>query len=105
MRRPPCSRAWSKSTTWTTAASKRPITIKDLLTHSAGINYGQGPDFGPFYMPKGLGEAAGFGWYFADKDEPICTTMERLGTLPFEAQPGDRYVYGYNTDVLGLHRL
>ena len=27
--------------------------------------------------------------------------MERLGTLPFEAQPGERYVYGYNTDVLG----
>ena len=51
--------------------------------------------------PKGLGPAAGFGWYFADKDEPICTTMERLGTLPFEAQPGERYVYGYNTDILG----
>ena len=27
--------------------------------------------------------------------------MERLGTLPFESQPGERYVYGYNTDVLG----
>jgi len=89
------------STTWTTTAAKRPITIRDLLTHTAGINYGQGPDFGPYYMPKGLGEAAGFGWYFADKDEPICTTMERLGTLPFQTQPGEAYVYGYNTDVLG----
>ena len=27
--------------------------------------------------------------------------MERLGTLPFVAQPGDRFVYGYNTDILG----
>ena len=27
--------------------------------------------------------------------------MERLGTLPFVAQPGDAWVYGYNTDVLG----
>jgi len=89
------------STTWTTVAAKRPILIKDLLTHTAGINYGQGPDFGPIYMPKGLGEAAGFGWYFADKDEPICTTMERLGTLPFQSQPGEAYVYGYNTDILG----
>ena len=87
--------------TWTTVAAKRPITIRDLLTHTAGINYGQGPDFGPYYMPKGLGEAAGFGWYFADKDEPICTSMERLGTLPFQTQPGEAYVYGYNTDVLG----
>ena len=83
------------------AAAKRPILIKDLLTHTAGISYGQNADFALLYEPKGLGPAAGFGWYFADKDEPICTTMERLGTLPFEAQPGDRFVYGYNTDVLG----
>src|SRR6187455_504576 len=89
------------SSTWTTVAAKRPITIKDLLTHTAGINYGQQPEFAPLYEPKGLGPAAGFGWYFADKDEPICTTMERLGTLPFESQPGERYVYGYNTDILG----
>jgi CubicO group peptidase (beta-lactamase class C family) len=26
--------------------------------------------------------------------------MDRLGTLPFMAQPGEMYVYGYNTDVL-----
>jgi CubicO group peptidase (beta-lactamase class C family) len=90
-----------QSTTWTSAVAKRPITIRDLLTHTAGINYGQQPEFNSLYEPKGLGLAAGIGWYFADKDEPICTTMERLGTLPFEAQPGERYVYGYNTDVLG----
>ena len=28
-------------------------------------------------------------------------TMERLATLPFVSHPGERYVYGYNTDVLG----
>ena len=31
----------------------------------------------------------------------MCDTMERLGTLPFVAQPGESYVYGYNTDILG----
>src|SRR6185295_20223935 len=56
---------------------------------------------GPLYSPKGLGPAAGFGWYTADKDEPVCETMERLATLPFVAQPGDAWVYGYNTDILG----
>jgi CubicO group peptidase (beta-lactamase class C family) len=85
----------------TTVPAKRPITIRDLLTHTAGINYGQEPEFAALYEPKGLGPAAGIGWYFADKEEPICTTMERLGTLPFKAQPGEQYVYGYNTDVLG----
>src|SRR6266699_1687919 len=48
-----------------------------------------------------LKPASGWGWYTADKDEPICTTIERLATLPFVAQPGERWVYGYNTDILG----
>jgi CubicO group peptidase (beta-lactamase class C family) len=84
-----------------TQPAKRAITIRDLLTHTAGISYGQPPAFAARYEPKGLGPAAGFGWYFADKQEPICTSMEVLGTLPFAAQPGEQYVYGYNTDVLG----
>jgi len=85
----------------TIVPAKRPITIRDLLTHTAGISYGTNPSVAAQYEPKGLGPAAGYGWYTADKDEPICTTMERLGTLPFVAQPGEAWVYGYNTDVLG----
>ncbi len=84
-----------------TVPAKRPITIRDLLTHTAGISYGTGRAEAPLYEPTGLGPAAGFGWYTADKDEPICDTMERLGSLPFTAQPGESYVYGYNTDILG----
>jgi CubicO group peptidase (beta-lactamase class C family) len=81
--------------------ARRAITIKDLLTHTAGISYGTDAAVAALYEAKGLGPAAGFGWYTADKDEPVCTTMERLGTLPFVAQPGEAYVYGYNTDILG----
>src|SRR6266567_2316054 len=79
----------------------RAITIKDLLTHTAGISYGTDGLIAPLYAAKGLGPAAGWGWYTADRDEPICTTMERLATLPFTAQPGEKWVYGYNTDILG----
>lgn len=82
-------------------AARRPITIAQLLTHTAGISYGREPHIAPLYEAKGLGPAAGNGWYTADKEEPICETMERLGTLPFVAQPGEAYVYGYNTDILG----
>jgi CubicO group peptidase (beta-lactamase class C family) len=85
----------------TIVPAKRPITIRDLLTHTAGISYGTEPQVAAQYEPKGLGPAAGLGWYTADKSEPICDTMERLGTLPFVAQPGEAWVYGYNTDVLG----
>src|SRR4051812_47066211 len=84
-----------------TVPARRAITITDLLTHTAGISYGTDPQVAPLYAAKGLGPAAGNGWYTADKDEPICETMERLGTLPFVAQPGTAFVYGYNTDILG----
>jgi CubicO group peptidase (beta-lactamase class C family) len=81
--------------------AKRPVTIRDLLTHTAGISYGTGRAVAAEYEKKGLGPAAGYGWYTADKDEPICDTIERLATLPFVAQPGEAWVYGYNTDILG----
>jgi CubicO group peptidase (beta-lactamase class C family) len=81
--------------------ARRAITIRDLLTHSAGISYGTEARVAPLYEAKGLGPAAGFGWYTADKDESVCATMERLATVPFVAHPGDAWVYGYNTDILG----
>lgn len=81
--------------------ANRPITIRDLLTHTAGISYGTEASVRDLYQAQGLGPAAGAGWYTADKDETVCETMERLGTLPFVAQPGEAWVYGYNTDVLG----
>jgi len=81
--------------------AQRAITIKDLLTHTAGISYGTESYVAERYRAKGLGPAAGNGWYTADKTVPVCATMDTLGTLPFVAQPGERFVYGYNTDVLG----
>ena len=85
----------------TIVPARRAITIQDLLTHTAGISYGTDKQVASIYEAKGLGPAAGNGWYTADKDEPICETMERLGSLPFVAQPGEAFVYGYNTDILG----
>ena len=65
----------------TQVPAKRAITIRDLLTHTAGISYGTEPAVAALYAAKGLGPSAGFGWYTADKDETVCATMERLGTL------------------------
>lgn len=85
----------------TIVPAKRSITIQDLLTHTSGISYGTDSLVASQYSAKSLGPAAGFGWYTADKTEPVCETMERLATLPFVSQPGEAFVYGYSTDVLG----
>ena len=75
--------------------AKRTITIRDLLTHSAGISYGDGP-------AKDLYKAAGLqGWFLADRTEPVGFYMKKLASLPFDAQPGEKWVYGYNADILG----
>ncbi len=80
---------------------RRAITIRQLLTHTAGISYGTESLVQDQYAAEGLGPAAGYGWYFADKQEPICASIDRLSHLPLVEQPGGRFTYGYNTDILG----
>lgn len=76
--------------------AKRPITIRDLLTHTAGIGYGGGPAIEEW-------KKAGMqGWYFADRNEPIAETIKRMAALPMDSQPGTKWVYGYSTDILGV---
>ncbi|HEV2764059.1 MAG TPA: serine hydrolase domain-containing protein [Pyrinomonadaceae bacterium] len=76
--------------------AKRRITVRDLLTHTAGVGYGGG-------VARDRWEAAKItGWYFADRDEPVGATVARMAQLPFDAHPGERFVYGYSTDILGV---
>ncbi|MEX2583879.1 MAG: serine hydrolase domain-containing protein [Gemmatimonadota bacterium] len=75
--------------------ARRPITVRDLLTHTSGLDYGSGPAADRW-------EAAGIqGWYFADRDEPIGETVRRMAALPLAGHPGESWIYGYSTDVLG----
>ena len=80
---------------YTVVPADRPIVIRDLLTHTAGISYGTG-------LASERWEEAGItGWYFANRDEPVGATVARIAKLPMNAQPGTQWVYGYNTDILG----
>ena len=76
--------------------AERHVTIRDLLTHTSGYGYGEG-------VAADLWNEAGIqGWYFADRDEPIAATIAKLAELPADANPGERWIYGYNTDILGV---
>ena len=82
-------------TPYAVVPAKREITIHDLLTHTAGIGYTGG-------VAADLYKAANiFGWYHEDKNDPIGSVIERLATLPFQAQPGERFINGFSTDTLG----
>ncbi len=82
-------------TKFTTVKAKRPIQIRDLLTHTAGLTYGTGPA-AALYKEAKLDT-----WYFANKDATIGDEIKQLAALPLNGQPGDVYQYGYSTDVLG----
>ena len=84
-------------TTYSTIPATREITIKDLLTHTSGLDYAQ------------IGSKEGSAIYAKNKltvgigvtDESLLSAMTRLGTLPLMHQPGAKWTYGLNNDLLG----
>ncbi|HEX8024356.1 serine hydrolase domain-containing protein [Mucilaginibacter sp.] len=86
-----------KDSTYTTVPAKREITIRDLLTHTSGIEYAQigSPKMKAIYAKAGI--PAGF---VADKIL-LADAINKLGKLPLLHQPGERWTYGMNIDVLG----
>jgi CubicO group peptidase (beta-lactamase class C family) len=86
-----------KDTTFATIPANREITIRDLLTHTSGIDYaGIGSmNFRAIYAKSGI--PAGFG---SDKIL-LGDKIKALGKLPLAHQPGGNFTYGLNVDVLG----
>ena len=80
---------------YATEPVKRPIQIRDLLTHMAGLTYGTG------LAAEDYKAANLVGWNFTQKDETIGEAINRLAKLPLHGQPGEVYQYGFSTDVLG----
>jgi len=84
-------------TTYTTVPAKRNITIRDLLTHTSGIDYAAigSKNMQAIYakadMPSGLGKS----------NASLLDVMKKLGTLPLVHQPGEKFTYGLNSDLLG----
>jgi len=84
-------------TTYTTKPAKREITVRDLLSQTSGIGYAQigSPQANAIYYKNGINGGIG---------TPYSTLKEiipRLAKLPLFNNPGEAYLYGLNTDVLG----
>lgn len=84
-------------TTYTTVAATREVTIKDLLTHTSGIGYAQigSREANAIYAKHNI--TAGL----AVTDRSLLDAMTELGKLPLMHQPGQKWTYGLNTDLLG----
>lgn len=86
-----------KDTTWTTVPARRAVSIRDLFTHTSGIDYsGIGsPVMRAIYAKAGISGA------FGSNTDIIGDEMKDLGKLPLAHQPGERWTYGLNVDVIG----
>jgi CubicO group peptidase (beta-lactamase class C family) len=71
--------------------AERPITVKHLLTHTAGLTYGWGNDNVSELYRKAK---------FFDVGS-LKEFIDRATKLPLVANPGDKYEYSIATDVLG----
>ncbi|MSP03361.1 MAG: class A beta-lactamase-related serine hydrolase, partial [Acetobacteraceae bacterium] len=73
---------------------KRPMTVQDLLRHTAGLVYAPPIGMGPvslLYRDSNM----------SNRDETLAQMVTKLSMLPLEHQPGEVWEYSMATDVLG----
>jgi CubicO group peptidase (beta-lactamase class C family) len=83
-------------TTYVARPASREITIRHLLTHTSGIGYPfidseVAPIYHKYNIPDG----------FLITNEVLNHAIPTLGKLPLLHDPGEKYTYGLNCDVLG----
>ena len=86
-----------QDSSYTTIPAKRQITIHDLFTHTSGLGYPAigSPEANAIYAKANITGGVGV------KNQQLSDAMDRLGHLPLLFQPGEKWMYGLNTDVLG----
>jgi CubicO group peptidase (beta-lactamase class C family) len=75
--------------------AQRPITIHHLLTHSSGLTYPWDQKVGAKYHELGITHG------LIQDPDTIADSVKNLSKVPLLHQPGERFTYGLNTDVLG----
>ncbi|HUO64701.1 MAG TPA: serine hydrolase domain-containing protein [Terriglobales bacterium] len=82
--------------TFKTAPVERPMTIRDLLSHTSGLTYGfmERTNVDAAYRKLGVADQARSGYTLQDM-------VDTLAELPLEFSPGTRWNYSVATDVVG----
>ena len=77
-----------------TAPVKRPMTIRDLLTHQSGLTYGfmNRSNVDRAYRKLDIG---------GRHSDSLKGTIEKLAEIPLEFSPGDYWNYSISTDICG----
>lgn len=88
-----------------TVKPARPVSVRDLLRHTAGLTY-RGAD-GPvpkLYVKHGIDNGSGAVVVPEGDIAPVASLeqlAQRIATIALVNQPGQRFTYGNATDVLG----
>jgi CubicO group peptidase (beta-lactamase class C family) len=87
----------ANDSSYTTEPAKGEVTIRHLLTHTSGIDYAAigSNEFKAIYAKAGVPSGIG------SSEMVLGDKMKILGKLPLKHQPGERWTYGLNSDVLG----
>ncbi|MEM1416915.1 MAG: serine hydrolase domain-containing protein [Myxococcota bacterium] len=75
-----------------TEALARPLTVRDLLTHTSGLSY----FFGPPSDLVAMNAALGF-----EGRPTLEEAVRAIAGVPLGLQPGARWAYSWSSDVLG----
>ncbi|HEX2440620.1 MAG TPA: serine hydrolase domain-containing protein [Methylomirabilota bacterium] len=81
---------------YVTTPPARAMTIRDLLTHTAGLTYG--------FLEHSNVDAAYRALALGDRTRPghtVADLVEKLAAVPLEFSPGTRWNYSVATDIVG----
>ena len=79
--------------------ANRPITVRDVFRHTTGYSYGEEPAVRPYYEREGLRYHGTLEMF--PPEMTIEKAAETLARVPALHHPGERFTYGFNTDLLG----
>jgi CubicO group peptidase (beta-lactamase class C family) len=81
-----------------TVALERPVTFRDLLSHTGGLTYGGGlPGIGAEHPVDTIYQELRIDSFRGEGN--LDTMVRRLGQVPLICQPGKHFMYSLSTDV------